>query len=230
MIFHIIQIYNIEMHTGSEPMQRLGAAVCSLADVLSVQGPLTENETRAVAVAAAAELARIHDAGLIHGQIEPANLLLTADGELELTNPGAPAGAAPTASGIPGPTRAHTQAATTNDVVALAVTLVELATGTVLDPAVAWPADILWRLGCPLALGTDLARVLDADTAPAAHDLGPMFGSSSDRGSHRSLTLPEPVVPSIRTDPTPTMDYMPILIGALKALVPAHRSQANRSS
>ncbi len=93
------------------------------------------------------------------------------------------------------------------DVVALASTIVALATGAVLDPTVPWPADFLWRLGCPPALGADAALVLDAaGTVPTARDLGRLFG----RGAESGLTLPEPVVPAVRTDPTPTMDYPPV--------------------
>ena len=93
------------------------------------------------------------------------------------------------------------------DVVALAATIVALATGAVLDPTVPWPADFLWRLGCPPALGADAALVLDAaGPVPTARDLGRLFS----RGAESGLTLPEPVVPAVRTDPTPTMDYPPV--------------------
>ena len=110
--------------------------------------------------------------------------------------PPAPAGAGEAGSASP-----------EGDVVALAATIVALATGAVLDPTVPWPADFLWRLGCPPALGADAALVLDAaGPVPTARDLGRLFG----RGAESSLTLPEPVVPAVRTDPTPTMDYPPV--------------------
>ena len=110
--------------------------------------------------------------------------------------PSAPAGAGEVGSASP-----------EGDVVALAATIVALATGAVLDPTVPWPADFLWRLGCPPALGADAALVLDAaGPVPTARDLGRLFG----RGAESGLTLPEPVVPAVRTDPTPTMDYPPV--------------------
>ena len=77
---------------GVVPLQGLGdhgeivlaEAACSLADVLYERGPLPESEVRAVGAAAAAALARVHDAGLVHGDVKPANLLLSRDGELWL--------------------------------------------------------------------------------------------------------------------------------------------------
>ena len=225
----------------------LDEAVCSLADVAAARGRLTEGEARAVAVAAAAALALIHDAGEVHGRIEPAHLVLTGQGDLKLTESAAtaerpaayPAAAYPAAATTESPS-VHPAAATTEspsvypaaatterplppsapaeageagsaspegDVVALAATIVALATGAVLDPTVPWPADFLWRLGCPPALGADAALVLDAaGPVPTARDLGRLFG----RGAESGLTLPEPVVPAVRTDPTPTMDYPPV--------------------
>lgn len=214
------------MSISTAPAPGLDEAVCSLADVTAARGPLTEGEARAVAVAAAAALARIHDAGEARGRIGPADLVLTSRGDLKLAesaataeSPGDPA--ADTAD----PAAVHPAAATTErplplsapagageagsaspegDVVALAATIVALATGAVLDPTVPWPADFLWRLGCPPTLGADAALVLDAAGAvPAARDLGRLFG----RGAESGLTLPDPVVPAARVDPTPTMDY-----------------------
>ena len=187
-------------------------AVCSLADVVTARGPLSEGEARAAAVAAASALAQLHDAGGVHGQLGPADLVLTGQGDLKLTDsaattepppgPPAPAGAPEAGSASP-----------EGDVIALAATIVALATGAVLDPTVPWPADFLWRLGCPLALGADAALVLDASGAvPSAADLGSIFG----RGAEASLTLPKPVTPAIKSDPTPTMDYPPVKATALR--------------
>ena len=54
----------------------LDQAVCSLADVVPAGGPLTEGEARAVAVAAAAALARLHAAGGVHGRLVNAGLAI----------------------------------------------------------------------------------------------------------------------------------------------------------
>ena len=206
----------MSISTGLAP--GLDEAVCSLADVAAARGHLTEGEARAVAVAAAAALALIHDAGEVHGRIGPAHLVLTGQGDLKLTEsaaaterPSVHPAAATTERPLPLPAPAGAgeagSASPEGDVVALAATIVALATGAVLDPTVPWPADFLWRLGCPPALGADAALVLDAASpVPTARDLGHLFG----RGAESSLTLPEPVVPAVRTDPTPTMDYPPV--------------------
>lgn len=188
-----------------------GEAVCSLADVVTARGPLTEGEARAAAVAAAEALARLHDAGGVHGRLGPADLVLTGQGDLKLTDPAATTEPPPGPAAPAGAPEAGS-ASPEGDVIALAATIVALATGAVLDPTVPWPADFLWRLGCPLALGADAALVLDAAGAvPAAADLGPIFG----RGAESSLALPEPVTPAVRSDPTPTMDYPPVKTPAL---------------
>ena len=188
-----------------------GEAVCSLADVVTARGPLTEGQARAAAVAAAEALARLHDAGGVHGRLGPADLVLTGQGGLKLTDPAATTEPPPGPAAPAGAPEAGS-ASPEGDVIALAATIVALATGAVLDPTVPWPADFLWRLGCPLALGADAALVLDAaDAVPAAADLGPIFG----RGAEASLALPEPVTPAVRSDPTPTMDYPPVRAPAL---------------
>ena len=194
-------------HDETDP----GEAVCSLADVVTTRGPLTEGQARAAAVAAAEALARLHDAGGVHGRLGPADLVLTGQGGLKLTDPAATTEPPPGPAAPAGAPEAGS-ASPEGDVIALAATIVALATGAVLDPTVPWPADFLWRLGCPLALGADAALVLDAAGAvPAAADLGPIFG----RGAEASLALPEPVTPAVRSDPTPTMDYPPVKAPAL---------------
>lgn len=185
--------------------------VCSLADVVTARGPLSEGQARAAAVAAAEALARLHDAGGVHGRLGPADLVLTGQGGLKLTDPAATTEPPPGPAAPAGAPEAGS-ASPEGDVIALAATIVALATGAVLDPTVPWPADFLWRLGCPLALGADAALVLDAaDAVPTAADLGPIFG----RGAEAGLALPEPVTPAVRSDPTPTMDYPPVKAPAL---------------
>lgn len=192
----------------------LGQAVCSLADVVAAGGPLTEGQARAVAVAAAAALARLHAAGGVHGRLGPAALVLTGQGDLKLTDPAATTTEPPPGPSAPAGAPGAGSSSPEGDVVALAATIVALATGAVLDPTVPWPADFLWRLGCPPALGADAALVLDAAGAvPTAADLGPVFG----RGAEASLTLPDPVTPTVRADPTPTMDYPPVRAPTLGA-------------
>ena len=62
------------------------------------------------------------------------------------------------------------------------------------------PADLVLTGRGDLKLAESAAT---AGAVPAARDLGRLFG----RGAESGLTLPEPVVPAVRADPTPTMDY-----------------------
>jgi serine/threonine protein kinase len=78
-------------------------AAGSLADWLAAAGPLPEAEAVAVAVSAASGLDALHAAGLLHGNITPANLLATADGAVVVTGMALPA---LTDTG-PGPNPAH---------------------------------------------------------------------------------------------------------------------------
>ena len=66
-------------------------AAGSLADWLEAAGPLPEAEAVAVAVSAAVGLDALHAAGLLHGNITPANLLATAGGAVAVTGMALPA-------------------------------------------------------------------------------------------------------------------------------------------
>ena len=203
----------------------LAEAACSLADVLHERGPLPEDEVRAVGAAAAAALARVHAAGLVHGDVKPANLLLSHDRELWLADfdAAAPADGQPLARQSPGRVPPDAAAVPSTDTKALALALVELATGTLLDPGVAWRASDLRRLGCSPALSAEIALMLGASTdtgtladRAAASDLcgcpgppGPAAGVAAmlQRGAARDLPVPAERVRGV--DSTPTVEFMP---------------------
>ena len=189
------------IHDAGEVHGRIGPAHL----VLTGQGDLKLTESAVTAERLSADPASVHPAAATAERPSAHPAAATTE------SPSAHPAAATTERPLPLPAPAGAgeagSASPEGDVVALAATIVALATGAVLDPTVPWPADFLWRLGCPPALGADAALVLDAASpVPTARDLGRLFG----RGAESGLTLPEPVVPAVKTDPTPTMDYPPV--------------------
>ena len=190
---------------GADDELLLAKAACSLADVLHERGPIPADEVRAVGAATAAALARVHEAGLVHGDVKPANLLLSRSGELLLAD----FDAASPVDGrrlrrvspprlVPGaPARPAT------DIRALAITLVELSTGSLIDPGVPWRAQDLRRLGCPPDLSAEISFMLGREgAAPSARSVARML----ERGCGM---LPAPAEQARHVDPTPTVEFMP---------------------
>jgi len=196
----IVALHGVGAH-GLE----LEKAACSLADVLQERGPLPDTEVRAVGAAAAAALARVHDAGLVHGDVKPANLLLSHEGELRLADFDAASMAddRPLARFSPGRQPPGAAARPATDMAALALTLVELSTGTLLDPETSWRTADLRRLGCSPALSAEISFMLGGDGSRLdARGAAGMF----ERGSGN---LPEPASKTSGADSTPTVEFMP---------------------
>ena len=203
----------------------LAGAACSLADVLLERGPLPDEQVRAVGAAAAAALARVHEGGLVHGDVKPANLLLSHDGELWLADfdAASPAGGQPLERFSPGRLPPGAPALPAADIVALALTLVELSTGALLDACVAWQAADLRRLGCSPALSAEIALMLGGAgllrTAGSPSDPDPPGDAGPNLTAHRVArmfeqgttgALPLPVAATLGSDPTPTVEFMPV--------------------
>ncbi|MEM9202376.1 MAG: hypothetical protein AAGC53_11970 [Actinomycetota bacterium] len=175
----------------------LAAARCSVADVLADRGRLSAAETRGVVIAAANALVRCHGHRVVHGDIKPANLLLSGDGELWLADFDA--------SGATGDDRTraspHRGAGPVlrpvDDVTALISTALECAIGHPVDPSVPWSALQLTQLGCPADLAAELAVALRRTLSAAA------FASLLARDD---AALPSPSAPN-QADRTPTVEF-----------------------
>ena len=184
----------------------LARAACSVADVLAERGRLSEGEVRAVGAAAAAALARVHDAGFVHGDMKPANLLLSHGGDLWLADldSAAPADGRVLGHFSPGRLAPGTPALAGADIAALAIALVELSTGILIDPGVSWRAGDLRRIGCSPSLSAEISFMLERDgTTRSARSAADMLG----RGELGAL--PAPAARARRVDPTPTVEFMP---------------------
>ena len=186
---------------------RLTRAAGSVADVLAERGPLPETEARSVGVAVAGALERIHEVGLVHADIKPANLLLTGDHGLWVADFDAARAAdgRPIRRATPGRIRTGAVAEPGTDVVALAVTLAEITTGVAPDPNQPWRSRELTDLGCPNELARDLSRVLGNEPTPSASD----FGATLARRDHRRLPAPAHHIRA--ADPDRTLDFDPVV-------------------
>jgi eukaryotic-like serine/threonine-protein kinase len=145
----------------------------SLAEILAADGPLPGDEVLDIAIEALAGLGRAHEAGLLHRDVKPGNLLRAPDGTIKVTDFGiaiAVDGDRMTRTGFVIGTAAYlaperrrgASATVRTDLWALGATLTELLTGEPPGPA----ADaILAELGdaLPTALRRLLGRLLAAD-------------------------------------------------------------------
>lgn len=195
----------------------------SLADLLATAGPLPEAVARGTGARITATLARLHAAGVVHGDVKPANVVFAPDGDLWLVDFDA-AGMAGTERrrATPGrlPRPDDPLLRTADDVIALVVMVVECATGAVLDPSIAWTGHDLRRLGCSAELAADLAEVLR--DPPAADRMGALL-------HRRDVRLPTPpgAATARGSDPTPTITLPTV---AIAGLTPAGESAPSTSS
>ena len=182
----------------------------SLADVLGQRGRLSESECRGVGSRIAAALAEIHERGVVHGDVKPANIVMAPDGDLWIADfDAAGSVSSPRARGTPQRLVNRSTLDYSDDVVGVALVVAECATGIVIDPTVDWSAPALAQLGCSNELAGDLAAVLADPTDPRR--VAALLGSPEDR-------LPRAAEVRTGNDPTPTIDFEPTAIAGLDPL------------
>jgi eukaryotic-like serine/threonine-protein kinase len=137
---HVVAVHDVGDEAGRPYLVMEHVDGPSLADVLATEGKLDPHEVVEVAAQALAGITRAHDAGLLHRDVKPGNLLRAPDGTIKVTDFGvAEAADAPglTRTGFVIGTRSYLAperrrgmaADARTDLYALGATLVELLTG-----------------------------------------------------------------------------------------------------
>jgi hypothetical protein len=172
---HVVAVHDVGDEAGRPYLVMEHVDGPSLADVLATEGKLDPHEVVEVAAQALAGITRAHDAGLLHRDVKPGNLLRAPDGTIKVTDFGvAEAADTPglTRTGFVIGTRSYLaperrrglSADARTDLYALGATLVELLTG---KP----PSDDPFELpdDTPTGLARLVGRLLaeDPDDRPA---------------------------------------------------------------
>lgn len=133
----------------------------SLAELMTESGRLGEPESRWIGSLVAAALLPIHERGLAHGDVRPNNVVITNDDEICFTDYEVPVSEPnPNTTHSPPNPSESTSPAQRADIIAVALIVVQCATGVVLDPRVGWSRFALARLGCGTQLARDITTVL----------------------------------------------------------------------
>ncbi|QSB05981.1 protein kinase domain-containing protein [Natronoglycomyces albus] len=82
---HIASFASIGLTEGAQPYLAVHATRRTLVDKLNEEGPLPDGQVRALGVALADALATLHERGLVHGSVQPANVLIGPGQLLQLS-------------------------------------------------------------------------------------------------------------------------------------------------
>lgn len=83
---NVLRVYDVVEHDGVPLLVLEHAAGGSLAERLAREGPLPPDRSIEHAIAVLSGLAALHARGLVHGDVKPANILITQDGSTKLAD------------------------------------------------------------------------------------------------------------------------------------------------
>ncbi|HEU0127883.1 MAG TPA: serine/threonine-protein kinase, partial [Pseudonocardiaceae bacterium] len=83
---HAITVYNMAEHEGQPYLIMEYLPSRSLSEVLAERGTLPPREVATIGVQAANALASAHEAGVVHRDVKPGNVLLADDGTVKITD------------------------------------------------------------------------------------------------------------------------------------------------
>lgn len=83
---HVIGVFDVVTDDGLPVLVMEYLPSRSLAEIMSDRGPLPPAEVARIGAQAASALAAAHDAGVVHRDVKPANILIAPDGSAKLTD------------------------------------------------------------------------------------------------------------------------------------------------
>ncbi|WNV90681.1 serine/threonine-protein kinase [Umezawaea sp. Da 62-37] len=83
---NLVTLYDVVQLDGDPYVVMELVPSSSLADLIRLRGPLTQEQGAAVADAVAAALESAHRAGIVHRDVKPGNVLIADDGRIKLTD------------------------------------------------------------------------------------------------------------------------------------------------
>lgn|GEM_PF-3920754 len=132
---NIVAVYDFGEYQGSNFIVMEYLEGSTLKEILEQQGRLSANKAVQIASEVSSGLAYAHDKGLIHGQIEPANIIITINGDVKIADFGVsdgPSNSGKVSSDYFGPEQLSDKPAKPkDDLFSLGVVLHEMVSGSV---------------------------------------------------------------------------------------------------